>query len=132
MTSQSETSTHSTQDSGRKESIMATASNEERLRHLEDAHSIHTPAHAESSLVCNASLLHTQHISDLGIGYNHLEEAIRALEQAHNNREMRVRKLEQQICALESTRTNGKDDLKSNDGKQQLTNLSIWTLGRQC
>ena len=120
-TSQSETSTHNPQDYGGKDSITATASIEERQRCLEDAHSIHTPAHAESPL-WSASLLHTQQISDLGMEYNRLEEAIYALEQANNDREKRVRKLEQQICALESKGTNGKDDLKSNEGEQQPTN----------
>jgi hypothetical protein len=82
---------------------MATTSIEERLRRLEDAHSIHAPARAEPGLICNASLLHTQQISELGIEYNNLEEAIHALEEANNDREERVRKLEQQL-------TNFKND----------------------
>jgi hypothetical protein len=120
--SQSENSTHDSQCHGRKDSVMATPGIEEHLRRLEDAHSVHGPAHVNSPLVCNASLQHTQQICDLGEGFNQLEEAIHSLEQANNDREERVRKLEQQIRASESMEVDGKRDLKLDDRAAELTN----------
>lgn len=92
----------------RKDSVMATPSIEDRLSRLEEAHSVHGPIHINSPLICKASLKHTQQISDLGEEFNNLDEALHALEQANNSREARVRKLEQQMCALQSMEADGK------------------------
>ena len=101
---------------------MAAPSIEDRLRRLEDAHSVHGPAHVNSPLVCNASLKHAQQISDLGNEFNNLDEALHALEQANNAREERVRKLEQQTLACQSIEVDNKALSKPNEGAEQLTN----------
>ena len=86
---------------GRKDSAMAPGSIEERLRQREASHNA-------QDVICKTVSLHTQQISDLGNEYNNLEEALHALEQANNDREERVRKLERQIRALSSMETTEK------------------------
>ena len=86
---------------GRKDSAMATGSIEERLCQLEASRNA-------QDVICKTVSLHTQQISDLGNEYNNLEEALHALEQANNDREERVRKLERQIRALSSMETTEK------------------------
>ena len=66
------------------------------LRCLADPHRSYSPANIDSALICEASVLHAKQIEALGTEYNNLEEAIYNLEQANNDRESRVRRLEEQ------------------------------------
>jgi hypothetical protein len=94
---------------GSKDSVMGTGSIEERLRQLEASYNA-------QEVICKTVSLHTQQISDLGNEYNNLEEALHALEQANNDREERVRKLERQIRALSSMETEKTVPIESTEG----------------
>ena len=84
----------------RKDSTMTTGDLGERLacllHCLEDPHRNYNPANIDFALICEASIVHAQQVEALGTEYNTLEEAIHNLEQANNDRETRVRRLEEQ------------------------------------
>ena len=111
--------------SSRPDVLMAEGTTEDRLRRLEAAHSIRNLGDNNSPiLVCNASLLHTEQISELGTEYNKLEEAIHALEQANNNKEERIRELERHLNDTRGMESSKLLDNNTNKTKKAETSIA--------